>query len=123
MLSFGKFVELRPQNCILAGSKETHSVCVCTIHQNCLLLVDALNLKKMTGGSQKPMNDYKYCVKRIVCSEPTDRCWLGNCQKCSKVEDLSNFLEYRLGEKNTGLVKFSCWTATDRSTLLTKTNY
>ena len=33
-IGFSKFAELRPTHCILAGGSGTHSVCVCTIHQN-----------------------------------------------------------------------------------------
>ena len=33
-IGFSKFAELRPKHCILAGASGTHSVCVCTIHQN-----------------------------------------------------------------------------------------
>ena len=33
-IGFSKFAELRPKHCVLAGASGTHSVCVCTIHQN-----------------------------------------------------------------------------------------
>lgn len=42
-VSFSKFAQLRPKHCILAGASGTHSVCVCTIHQNCKLMLDAIN--------------------------------------------------------------------------------
>ena len=38
-----KFCALRPKWYVLAGSKMTHSVCVCSAHQNAVLLVDAMN--------------------------------------------------------------------------------
>ena len=38
-----KFCALRPKWCVLAGSKMTHSVCVCCPHQNVVLLVDAMD--------------------------------------------------------------------------------
>ena len=31
---FSQFCELQPKWCVLAGSSGTHSVCVCTYHQN-----------------------------------------------------------------------------------------
>ena len=34
---------LRPKWCGLAGSKMTHSVCICSAHQNVVLLVDAVD--------------------------------------------------------------------------------
>ena len=33
-IRFSKFCALRPKWCVLAGSKMTHSVCVCSAHQN-----------------------------------------------------------------------------------------
>ena len=38
-----KFCALRPKWCVIAGSKMTHSVCICTAHQNVVLLVDAVH--------------------------------------------------------------------------------
>ena len=42
-IGFSNFYALRPKWCVLAGSKITHSVCVCTAHQNVVLLVDAMD--------------------------------------------------------------------------------
>ena len=42
-IEFSKFCALRPKWCVLAGSKMTHSVCVCSAHQNVVLLVDAMD--------------------------------------------------------------------------------
>lgn len=40
-IGLSKFCELRPKWCITVSSAGTHSVCVCTIHQNTKLMVDA----------------------------------------------------------------------------------
>ena len=40
---FSKFCVLRPKWCVLACSKMTHSVSVCSAHQNVVLLVDAMD--------------------------------------------------------------------------------
>ena len=42
-IGFSKFCSLRPKWCVLAGAAGTHSVCVCTYHQNTKLLVSAIN--------------------------------------------------------------------------------
>ena len=42
-IGFSKFCALRPKWCVLTGSKMTHSVCVCSAHQNVVLLVDAMD--------------------------------------------------------------------------------
>ena len=40
---FSKFCASRPKWCVLAGSKMNHSVCVCSAHQNVVLLVGAID--------------------------------------------------------------------------------
>ena len=42
-IGISKFCALRPKWCLLAGSKMTRSVCVCSAHQNVVFLVDAMN--------------------------------------------------------------------------------
>lgn len=37
-----KFAELRPKNCVSAGASGTHSVCICVVHQNFKMMLDAL---------------------------------------------------------------------------------
>ena len=41
-IRFSEFCALRPKWWVWAGSKITHSVCVCSTHQNVMLLVDAM---------------------------------------------------------------------------------
>ena len=44
-LGLSKFCELRPNEYITVGSKGTHSVCVCTYHQNFKLMLASFPLK------------------------------------------------------------------------------
>ena len=41
---FDKFCALRAKWGVLAGSKMSHSICVCSAHQNAVLLVNATEL-------------------------------------------------------------------------------
>ena len=41
-IGLSKFCSLRPKHCITVGCRGTHSVCVCSIHQNVKLMVGAL---------------------------------------------------------------------------------
>ena len=51
-VGFSTFATLRPKECILAGASGTHSVCVCTLHQN---------TKLMFIGSKLPsLSDFLY---------------------------------------------------------------
>ena len=42
-IGFSKLCALRPKWCVLAGSKMTQSVCVCSAHQNVVMLVHAMD--------------------------------------------------------------------------------
>ena len=42
-IGLSKFCALTSKWCILAGSKITHSVCVCSAHQNVWLLAEAID--------------------------------------------------------------------------------
>lgn len=119
-LSFSKFAQLRPKYCVLAGSSGTHSMCVCTIHQNCKLLLDAVHIEKLTQDSQNPIKGYKDCLKEITCVNPNEQCNLGECNRCPDIETFLQFLQELMEKQDIFQVKFSTWTGTDRSTLLTQ---
>ena len=42
-IEFLKFCTFRPKWCVLAGSEMTHFVCICSAHQNVVVLVDAMD--------------------------------------------------------------------------------
>ena len=42
-MGFSKFCAVRPKSCVLDGSKMTYSVCICSAHQNVVLLVEAMD--------------------------------------------------------------------------------
>ena len=56
-LRFSRFCTFRPKWCVLARFSGTHSVYVCSIHQNAVLLVDAINWDIR----------YKDLISKIVC--------------------------------------------------------
>lgn len=74
-VGFSVFAACRPVYCILAGGKGTHTVCVCKIHQNFKLLLNALNLERLDEQNKKW--DYKDILKRIMCESPTPDCHFG----------------------------------------------
>ena len=120
-ISFSVFAKLRPQYCVLAGARETHSVCVCTIHQNCKLMLDAINIKTLTKGTKIPMSDYHDCLKLLVCKHPTPQCYLDQCHKCPDISTFSTEIFEILTNASIDQVQYTVWTATDRSTLNTVT--
>lgn len=114
-IGFSKFAELRPKECILAGGSGTHSVCVCTIHQNLKLMFQGAKLESV----QKKYS-YRNCLAEIQCNPPRIQCYLGRCEECPGVEKLQSRLEQHFDDKMTDRIEFKQWTTTDRATLETK---
>ena len=80
-IGFSKFCSLRPKWCLLAGAKGTHSVCVCSAHQNAKLLVEAINWK----------HTYKDLMGKIVCSVDERECMMHRCENCPRTSALTKF--------------------------------
>jgi len=116
-IGFSKFAELRPKQCILAGGDGTHSVCVCTIHQNTKLMFLGAKLPIITGGQYL---HYQHCLAAIQCNPPRIQCFLGNCDECPGIEKLQKILECYFDQQMIDQVQFKQWTTTDRSSLETK---
>ena len=81
-VGFAKFSELRPEECILANQAGTHSVCVCTIHQNVKLMIEGTRLPLLTAKTETPINSYHDAFNFVVCKFNDKSCWLGHCQLC-----------------------------------------
>ena len=65
-IAVSKFCTLQPKWCAIAGSSGTPSVCVCTTHQNAILLVDTLNLEVIN----------KDLVNKVVCDPSNCECMM-----------------------------------------------
>ncbi|KYN00525.1 hypothetical protein ALC62_09899 [Cyphomyrmex costatus] len=120
-ISFSAFAKLRPKYCILPGGSGTHSVCVCTIHQNCKLMLDAINVADLTKESVFPICDYKDCLNLIVCRTASSACFLNECKLCPGTIKISELLSIAFASKSIEQVEYTTWTGTDRSTMLTIT--
>ncbi len=79
-IGFSKFADLRPKECVLAGASGTHSVCVCTIHQNVKLMILGSKLDKITSGMESELKNYSDCLAKIVCDQAEPNCHLGACE-------------------------------------------
>lgn len=116
-VGFSTFAKHRPKNCILPGQSGTHSVCVCTIHQNVKTMLDAIDLPKLTANEQNKLKDYKDCLKQMVCSKPTDKCFLDECNRCPSAETFCEMMRNLLEKASIDRIKYAVWTETDRATL------
>ncbi|KAL5515128.1 hypothetical protein EMCRGX_G000252 [Ephydatia muelleri] len=116
-IGFTKFSLLRPKECVLAGASGTHSVCVCTIHQNTKLMMVGSKLEILTGGKFK---HYRHCLAAMQCNPPNVGCYFGECELCPGTEPLHTCLQYAMDRNDVDAVEFQQWTTTDRATLETK---
>lgn len=83
-------------------------------------MLDAVNIKKLTEKSEKPICDYKDCLQQITCTNSSEECSLGECKKCPNISDFTLNIQKLLEEQDIHNIQFSSWTGTDRSTLLTQ---
>ena len=108
-IGFSKFCTLHPKWCFIAGSSGTHSVCVCTTHQNTILLVDALNWEVT----------YKGLVNKVVC-DPSNRECIMHCYiSCPGTNTLRKFLEEELSDIDPDFqFHYSQWQTTNQASLV-----
>ena len=118
-VGFSKFAALRPKQCVLAGASGTHSVCVCTIHQNVKLMMLGAKLPDLTASSDLPLLTYRDCLARIICNPPQPACYLGTCECCPGTNALREHLNAVMDEHIIDNIIFKQWVSVDRSTLET----
>lgn len=102
-ISFSKFATLRPPQCVLAlASGGTHSVCVCSYHQNVKLVFEPLNkfLK---------LKSYRDLFVQLIYAEQTENCKLNECDKCPGNEALEDFLAIILDENDMDNISYRQW--------------
>ena len=116
-VGFSKFAELRPKHCVLAGASGTHSVCVCTIHQNVKLMINGTSLRGLSKDSEILLDTYHSCLAQIICNPALPRCYLGCCQYCPGISKLKNHLQILLEENMIDEIVYKQWVSVDRSTL------
>lgn len=111
-ISFSKFAELRPPHCILAGAPGTHSVCVCTTHQNVKLMISGAHLDSVEG-----LSTYQEIFKIMLCEERSENCYFGSCQECPGVGPLSKKIEEVFQSRSVSSVVYRQWVQVDRCNL------
>lgn len=119
-IGLSKFAQIRPRNCVLAGASGTHNVCVCVHHENVHLMLDAINIEKLTCQSNHPIVSHRDAIKMVVCEEPTSECFLDHCSSCPGSDSLQSLLVSVLDGNGIDRVEYQIWQQTDRSTLRTE---
>ena len=95
-----------------AGSSGTHSVCVCSIHQNAILLVDAINWDIT----------YKDLISKIVCDSTRKECMMHWCESCPGRAGLKQILDEQPSDVDSeSAFCYNQWDTTDQAWLTTVT--
>ena len=111
-LGFSKFCTFWPNWCVLAGSSGGHSVCICSIHQNAILLADAINWDIT----------YKDLISKIVCDSTRKECMMHQCESCPGRARLKQFLDEQLSDVDSeSEFHYNQWDTTDWVSLTTVT--
>lgn len=119
-VGFSKFAELRPKQCILAGSAGTHSVCVCTIHQNIKLMHTGAKFSKLLEDFQQiTIKHPRDWLNLIMCTPSNPDCHLKRCNNCGDKTKVKDIMQNLFDEKQIDSIEFKKWTTTDRSTMET----
>ena len=117
-LGFSTFAMLRPKECVLAGASGTHTVCVCTLHQNTKLMFIGSKLATLSDGA---FLHYRHCLTAIQCNPPSIKCYLSKCKQYPGIAILNQKLLDIMEEKMVDNIEYKQWTSTDRSTMETIT--
>ena len=117
-IGLSRFAELCLNHYVLAGASATHSVCVCTIHQNVKLMLLGAKLHELTSSDDTPLKTYHHCLARLICNPPLPECYLGDCTVCLGTEKFKEHVTV-LDNNMVDTVTYKQWTAVDQSTLET----
>ena len=97
---------------VCSGWLKNDSVCVCSTHQNVVLLVDA-----MDWGLT-----YKDLIKKIVCNLDSNKCMIHWCESCPGTAVLKEFFDQELNEhEDDEEFNYCQWDTMDQATLTTIT--
>lgn len=102
-IGFSTFATLRPKECLLAlHSCGTHAVCVCQYHQNVKLIFEPM--KRMFN-----MDTYRDLFSKMMCNEPTDECWVMECDQCPGIDAMEQYLAGIIENNEIDDVSYKQW--------------
>ena len=97
------FCSLKSKWCIQPGKSGTHSVCVCAIHQNVVLLCDAIDKK------------HSELLQHLFCDTENKICMIHRCQNCPGIDGLLNKLMEMFSDiDDEEPIHFQQWQSTDQ---------
>ena len=108
-LGFSKFCTLCPKWCDSAGASGTHNVCVCTMHQNTILLLHAAHIEET----------YKELIALAVCDMENKECMLQRYLNCPGFRLVETMLQENFEDLNEEIY-FKQWVSVDRTHLISQ---
>lgn len=108
---FSTFAKCRPPECILPGGSGTHSVCVCSYHENVALLLRSVKLLPIFR-----QRDIQNIIDEFfLCEHPTIECYSLNCSKCPDLQDFESKVLKELFEFDMEEIRYKNWTKIEGS--------
>lgn len=113
-IGFSKFADVRPEECVLAGSTHgIHTTCVCVYHQNVKLIFDSLRSQFNLGEDMRTWRDL---MKIMHCDDVTEKCRLNECENCPGIDGkedencgLRSFLSRVIDDEMYENISFKQW--------------
>ena len=96
---------------MLAGSSGTHTVCVCTHHQNIKLM---FNGSKLSVLSNNTITHCRHCLATIMCNPSSIDCFMSHCKHCPGTQAEKHNRHHVIDS-----IQYQQWTTTDPSNLIT----
>jgi hypothetical protein len=118
-VGLSKFMDLRPKYCLLAGDPGTHSVCVCTTHQNMKLMLEGCHIKQLTQNDAVNIETSKDCISKIICNPSQPQCYFLECANCPGADNLKKMFDDIFELNSIDNITYKKWTTTHRSQLET----
>ena len=104
-IGYSSFCALRPKHCVLAGAGGTHSVCVCTYHQNSKLMLNSIGQTNLT------LNEV---LAKAVCQLGKEACMMRECKECPGKKGVVEFLQSLPALEGREVIKYKKWITVDR---------
>ena len=80
-------------------------------------MIDGARIPQLTSDTLQPITNYKDCLTRIICNQPSINCHLKKCDCCTGTSKLMEQLQDLFDEEFQDTVTFRQWVSVDRTNL------
>lgn len=118
-ISFTTFWKNKPKQCVYTRDSSAMNVCVCMIHENTKLLLDALKKTACFDHLNSEKDLKTLLLNKITCPESTEACFLRSCDFCSS-KNMIDFVGGYLDQHNIDQIKYCFWVTSPRCEIISK---